>query len=290
MGAAAEKEWFYLSMGHRRGPVTKDEVCDLIAKRDIYIDSTKVWKHGMEEWVQLAEAKDFDSYIKKVKAVAAKADVRVREASAQPELDEDTVCRGASRGLFNMFFYVGWLLPLLIGVAVLSELQVLQVISRKFLTDYEWVRFFPLLCVSLALWAVTSSRMKHAGYSKKFGWTIFVPVLNLWTLFICLCTPRNFGRKKKIGKAAFAFLVFFLSATAVLALKLVPGLALKDLTPLVVNDKVTTFYENKTNMTNRLNQNVQDEANVEARREQMLKQKEADARNRNASMREKRGL
>ena len=51
MGKAVEKEWFYLTLGHRRGPVTFEEFCEKIATQEVYIDSTQVWKQGMKKIV-----------------------------------------------------------------------------------------------------------------------------------------------------------------------------------------------------------------------------------------------
>lgn len=290
MGLSTKHDWFYLSLGRRCGPVSKSELQALIENKEIYIESTKVWREGMEEWVELLHAKDFASYVKKLKAEARKADARVRQEAQTDELDEAILCRGATRGLFNVFFYVGWLLPMLVVVAIITELQVFQFLPVKVVNAHAWIGVLPLVASSIALWQVSASRMKHAGYSRMHGLTIFVPIWNIWTLLVCLCAPRNFGRKKKVDNVAvISFLVLFFFA-AVFLLGLVPGVKARDLSPFAVTEKVFELYEEQTQSRARYNEKVQHSASIESRREQMKQQKAAEEKARQKAMMDKRGL
>lgn len=256
MGATVEKEWFYLSLGHRRGPVTHADVCKMIEKQEVYIDSTQVWKHGMEQWVNLVDAKPFSGEIKKIRAAAAQVDARVRETSSSTGVDEDIVCRGSTRALFNVFFYVGWIVPLFLGVVVLAELQVHQLVAVSTVRSNVLLKSIPVLFFAIALWQMAATRMRHAGYSTKHALGVFVPIYNVWVLFICMFAPRNYMRKKKLGKAAFCYALLFLSLGAVIATGVIPGINLKTMSPIAVNESMTDFYKEKTNVTSRINQNA----------------------------------
>lgn len=58
-------EWFYARGDMQRGPVTEDELKDLI--RDGIISSeTRVWREGMSDWLPLSEVAELaDRYLKK---------------------------------------------------------------------------------------------------------------------------------------------------------------------------------------------------------------------------------
>lgn len=290
MAKKTKEEWFYLSLGHRRGPVTKDEIEQLIVSEDIYVDSTKVWREGMEKWVKLVESKDFASIIKKLRAEASKADVRVRNAAQGMDVDLEVLCRGVNRSFFNVFFYGLWLLPLLFGIVVITELQVFQALSRTLVEESGWIPLIPLIIVALIFVRMACSRMKNAGFSSGLGWTILVPVVNIWTILVCLCAPRNFGREKKPGWGSLGFLALLGAVVTVIVLGLVPGLKAKDVSPLAVNENMTIFYQDSTDFTRRYNNKQQEKAGSETQREQRMKQKEQQQREANRSMREKRGL
>ena len=290
MGVSTKHEWFYLSLGVRRGPVSKSELQTLIANQEVYIESAKVWREGMDEWVDLIHAKDFSSYIKKLKAEARKADVRVRQESQSDEVDEAILCRGATRGFFNVYFYIGWLVPMLLCVLIITELQVFQFLPVKVVNAHAWIGMIPLVASATGLWQLAASRMKNAGYSRTHGLTIFVPILNIWTFLVCLCAPKNFGRKKKVDNVAvMSFLVLFF-VTGVLLLGLVPNVKVKDLSPFAVTEGVFEMYEEKTQSRDRYKNKVQQSANVESRREQMKQQKAAEEKARQQRIMDKRGL
>lgn len=251
MGAEKEKEWFYMSLGHRRGPVTEDEVCRMIAKQEVYIDSTQVWKNGMTQWVSLADAKDFAPAIKKIKREVAAMDARVRESAATKGIDEDVVCRGIARGVFNFYFYIGWLAPLLVGVIFLTELQVFQLVEPISLKKHWWLMHFPVLLMLLATCKMCGFRMQHAGYSKAAGWGLLIPVYNLWTLFVCLFAPRNFKRRKKIGPSILVYVFLLLGVAAAMSPAVLPKLTLSNANPLAVNEDLQRFYKNTTNFESR---------------------------------------
>lgn len=274
MGATAEKEWFYLSLGHRRGPVSREDVCDMIAKQEVYIDSTQVWKHGMTQWVDLADAKPFAAPIKKIRAAAAQVDARVRETSSSTGVDEDLVCRGSTRALFNLFFYVGWVVPLFVGVVLLAELQVHQLVTVRTVRSSIWLQSIPVLLFAIALWQMAATRMRHAGYSPKHGLGVFVPIYNVWVLFICMFAPRNYMRKKKLGKPAFCYALFFIAVATSLTLGVIPGLNLKTLSPIAVNESLTNFYKEKASVVSRTNYNSAKAAQIKANSQG--KQKAAD--------------
>lgn len=244
----------------------------------------------MKDWARISDAKDFAPCIKKIRDAAIKAEARVQQAASSEGVDESVVCRGASRILFNIFFYVGWIVPLALSVAALTELQVNQVLDPELLRQRQWIQLIPLFVSVIVLWQMAASRLKHAGYSRARGLTIFVPVFNLWTFFICLCAPRNFARKKKLGRgAAVYFLIMLVFVSTIIAGWLL-GLKLKQFSPLAVNAQVTELYEDKTHFRDRYNKKIQQAKDVEANREQMQRQKEAEAKARNKAMLNQRGV
>ncbi|MFC4993081.1 DUF4339 domain-containing protein [Rubritalea tangerina] len=274
-----------MTLGHRRGPVTKDEFCDKIAKQEVFIDSTQVWKQGMTQWVNLAESKAFAADIKKIRSAASQADARVREETAVKDMDEDISCRGVSRALFNLFFYVGWLVPMMIGIVVLTELQVQQYLDPARYRTSVLLQLVPSILLMIAMWQMAASRMQHAGYSKAHGLGVFVPIYNLWVFLVCLFAPRNYSRRKKLGAAAFVYLFLMLGGLAASALIVVPKVGATSLSPLALTEGLTDFYKEKTNYTGRYNTNVAEAASSEARQEQMKKQKELQKQNSRGSLR-----
>ena len=145
MGTAVKKEWFYLTLGHRRGPVTFEEFCEKIVKQEVYIDSTQVWKKGMKQWVDLAEAKPFSATIKKIKSVASQSESQVREVATTNGGDDDLACCGSSRALFNVYFYIGWVVPVTLAIAILTELQVQQILSPVRASTSLFIQVLPML-------------------------------------------------------------------------------------------------------------------------------------------------
>lgn len=285
MGKVVEKEWFYLTLGHRRGPVTFEDFCEKITKQEVYIDSTQVWKKGMDQWVKLAEAKPFEDSVKKFRVVENQSDARVRDAEGAKGIDEDIVCRGASRALFNIYFYFGWLIPIALGIAILTELQVQQLLTPTRVSSSLFFQVLPLVILAIVTWQMAATRMQHAGYSKAHGLGVFVPIYNLWVYAICLFAPRNYGRCKKLGSGAIFYILLFGIAIAGSVLFLVPKMGLRNLSPLVLTENMTDFYKGKIGFNARYNAHAGEAASSKARQEQMKKQKEVEREQSKGSMR-----
>lgn len=271
MGKAVEKEWFYLSLGHRRGPVTSEEICHKIAKQEVYLDSTQVWKQGMKQWVNLAEAKPFDAEVKKIRAAAAQADARVISSIGTTGRDEDIKCSGVSRALFNLYFYFGWFIPVALAIAILTELQVYQILTPSRVSSSLFFKVLPLLALAVTTWQIAANRMQHAGYAKAHGLGVFVPVYNLWVYMICLFAPRNYGHRKKNGAGAIFYVLLFGVFTAGSGLFFWAKEGMKNLSPLSMTVNMTEFYKDKTGFTSRFNANASRDASSKARQEQMIK-------------------
>lgn len=285
MGEVVKKEWFYLSLGRRRGPVTHEDFCDKIVKQEIYIDSTQVWAQGMEQWVNLTDSKPFEVVINKIKSVASQADDQLQDASDTNNVDEDIACRGASRALFNVYFYFGWLIPAMLGIVILTELQVQQYLTPLRANSGLFFQSFPLILLAITMWQMAATRMKHAGYSKGHGLGVFVPGYNLWVYSICLLAPRNYKRHKKLGAGAFLYILLFGIGIAGSVLFLVPKIGAKNLSPLVVTESMTDYYKGKTSFTSRLNTNASKAASSKARQEQIKKQRKIEREQSKGSMR-----
>ncbi|PQJ28852.1 DUF4339 domain-containing protein [Rubritalea profundi] len=285
MGAAVEKEWFYLSLGRRHGPVTHEDFCDKIAKQEVYIESTQVWKQGMQQWVNLTDAKPFEATIKKIKSVASQADGRVQNAAGTNDVDEEIACRGASRALFNLYFYFGWLIPMSLGIVILVELQVQQYLTPTRASSSLFFQSVPLILLAITTWKIAATRMQHAGYSKVHGLGVFVPIYNLWVYFICLLAPRNYKRHKKLGAGVLFYILLFGIGIAGSVLFLVPKIGAKNLSALVITESMTDYYKGKTSFTSRLNTNASEAASSKARQEQMKKQREIEREQSKGSMR-----
>lgn len=290
MGSTTSKEWFYLYLGNRRGPVSMDDICRKVASHDIYIDSTKVWKEGMADWVRLSDAKAFAPYIKEIRAIATKAEARVQQAMSAEGIDEGVLCIGVSRVLFNVFFYIGWLVPLALSIALLTELQVFQLIKPETVHRSQWIPLIPLAISVIALWLMAAKRMQHAGYRSSLGLTVLVPVVNFWTLFVCLCAPLNYRRKKILGRGAVVYFLTLCLAAASLVGGALLSPKMVQYSPLAVSRQITEMYENKTHFQKRFKQKIKRAAEEKKRYEESLRKKEEQAKSRNRAMQEKRGM
>lgn len=269
MAAEQEKEWFYMSLGHRRGPVTKDEVCRMISKQEVYIDSTQVWKNGMTQWVKLADVKDFAPAIKKLKKEVADLDARVRDSSTHEGAEGDFISRGVSRPFFNLYFYLGWLVPMLVGVFILTELQVFQLIDPMSIERYWWLLHLPVFLVLFVTCQMCGYRMENVGYSRFQGLGLLLPLYNLWILFTCLFAPNNFRRRKKMGLSMLLYIFLFLGVGTVLSPAVLPKLKVAKVSPLAVNEMLQTSYKKETHFEARYKKRA---AIVDEEKEQREKQ------------------
>ena len=266
MAGTTDKDWFYLSHGHRKGPVSRDEIKELLLEKELFIESTQVWSEGMDDWVGIAESKHFSATVKQVLEAEAKAEEEVRHAATIKKDGDDETCRGASRGLFNMFFYVGWIFPLMIGVVLLSELQVHQFFTKEYVDNTWWCQVLPIFLVGLYLWQLAVSRMKHAGFKGWQGITLFIPIWNIWTLFVCLLTPQNFKRKKKLDLPALGYFVLFLVMVGIPFSGIIPSINRESMQPFAVKDSVTAFYNYHTNFKTRMRHNDEQARELDKKR------------------------
>ena len=78
LGAAnqpAPNEWYYVTNGARRGPMTAQTIKDLLNKKQIETD-TQVWRKGMPEWKPLRKSDLADLVAAEPPAISyVKADV-----------------------------------------------------------------------------------------------------------------------------------------------------------------------------------------------------------------------
>ena len=275
MSKEGDKKWFYMALGHRRGPVAFEDLREKIVKKEVVIESTQVWKQGMKQWINLADAKPFATTIKKITSVSTQAD-SINKAAATNDVDEDLICRGASRLLFNLYFYIGWLIPIVLAVVVLTELQVQQILSPVQVSSGLFFKWLPFILLAIATWQMAASRMRHAGYSRAQGLGVFLPLYNLWVFMVCLLTPRNYKRKKKLGAVVIIYLLMFGGVVAGCILVLVPKVGAQNLSPFVMTEKMTEYYKGKTSYSSRYNDNVSEAARAKARKEQLLKEKKEE--------------
>ena len=276
MSGAAENKWFYMSHGHRQGPVSRESLSQLLTNKELMIESTHVWCEGMKDWEKVEDSKQFASTIRSIREAAMQAEADVRHAASVKGVGEDALCRGATRGLFNLFFYLGWLVPFLIGIAITSELQVHRILSPEYVSDSWWCQFLPFFLVMIYLWQIAASRMKHAGYPAWLGATVFIPIWNIWTLLVCLCAPQNFRRKKKLGKRALGCFLLFVVMLGIPFSAVIPGLNTSTLAPVEVKDRITHFYKYSTGMNARMKKNDEKSSQAESRRKRIEEQKKLD--------------
>ncbi|MFC5051323.1 DUF4339 domain-containing protein [Rubritalea spongiae] len=277
MASREEKEWFYMALGHRRGPVTRDTLCEMLLNEELYIESTQVWREGMKEWEELADCKAFASTLKKVREAARQTEANVRHAASSDSKEEDLICRGASRALYNCFFYIGWTVPILIGVVILTELQVYQIIDVSTVVRNKLQYIVPLTLLLLALCQMSVSRMRHAGYPAWLGVTVFVPIWNFFIFFVCLFTPQNFKRKKRLGKAALAYFLLFLAMLALPFSGLFTGLNPQSVNLFSVTQGMIDAYKYQTSFSTRLKHSKEKAEAAEERRKE-LEEKEREER------------
>ncbi|MGJ8671920.1 GYF domain-containing protein [Rubritalea sp.] len=278
MAGTEDKEWFYMSLGHRRGPVTRENLSKMLLSEELFVESTQVWRDGMKEWEGLADCKAFASTLKKVRETAQKTEANVRHTRSSEAGDEDLTCRGASRALFNLFFYIGWVIPILIGVIILTELQVHQLLDPKTVIHNDLQYIIPIGLLLLVSCQIAVSRMRHAGYPAWLGATIFIPVWNLFVLFICLLAPRNFRIQKKLGKAAIGYLVLLLVMFALPFSGLLTGVTPQSANIFSLTDGISDSYKYQTSYSARINKNQSKSADAEARRKAMEESHENEGR------------
>ena len=278
MAGSEEKVWFYMLLGHRRGPVSYAEMSRMLVDEEIFMESTQVWREGMEEWQDLVDCKEFKPAIKKVREAAEKVEAKVRHAASTEGVSEDLISRGASRALFNVFFYIGWCVPVLLGIVIVTELQVLQLIDPVTVYKNNIQLIVPLVLLVVALWRVVVNRMKNAGYDAWLGHLIFIPVANLYTLFICLFAPQNYQRTKEFDKAVWGYGALFLLMVGLPFTGLVPNVTPQSLNPVSLTEGLDDTYKFHTSYRARLKKSQDKAFSAEERRKAMEKESQSKGR------------
>jgi len=99
-------EWFYARGDMQRGPVSEDELRDLI-NNGIIAAETRVWREGMEDWLPVSQVSELaDRFLKKAEESGAESDgaVETREdspASSASSSATDEVARRGSEPVFG---------------------------------------------------------------------------------------------------------------------------------------------------------------------------------------------
>lgn len=210
---SSKKQWFYLNLGQRRGPVSKEKLCDLIERKEIYYTDVQVWKEGMKEWLPVAQVRSFSPSIKKVEAAPVVHKGDSLEAKEMEYKEQDSYIGGLSRLGYNIYSYLGWAVIYLIGVILAKELVIYGVFDAANPEQMEWKSYVPWVLVGIVTLTLTASRMRNAGYAGTWSLGLLVPVLNLWVLLVSLCGPKNYRRRKRLGMAGMGYFFFCVCVT-----------------------------------------------------------------------------
>jgi len=165
----AKKKWYYIKMGHQRGPVSVNEMIDLIESDGIHLQEAKVWKNGMKEWLPIEKVRCFR---KAVKRLSPKMDFSADELEICEEKAKefDQHVRGVGRVLFNLYFYVGLILVYFVAVIALKELEVYNLLKAKTVSESPWVQYVPYVVLGLvSLWVVSLRTPKNYRIRKNLG-------------------------------------------------------------------------------------------------------------------------
>lgn len=289
MTKAENKDWFYLKFGQRRGPVTADVLCRLIKDRKLHSEETKVWKEGMDDWAKLTAIKPFSTVVEKLNPESVQSQSSLVGAEAVSKAaDSDMACRGVTRGLFSVLVYLGWVILILAAVAFLVELEVRRIVGVEMVG--QLLVWGPLVFSALMMLWLTCSRMRNAGYPKRYGWGLFIPVVNLWVLFVCLAGRRNYRVKKLIGAIGWLNVLVFCGVVVGGVLSPWPDYHISVLHPAELTKVIEAKYRTKTKASQRLLANQSKADAILQKRESEKQKKEAEKAERARKMREKRGL
>ncbi|SHK02758.1 protein of unknown function [Rubritalea squalenifaciens DSM 18772] len=207
-----KKQWFYLNLGQRRGPVSKEKLCELIERKEIYYSDVQVWKEGMKEWLPVSKVRSFAGSIKKV-STPSSSTVDTREAKERELREQDSHLGGLGRFGYNLYFYIGWPIVYMLGFIACKELQLYGVLDSSDPVQLAWVPYIIWGFVGLVTLIATASRMRNAGYAGSWCMGLLVPLLNLWILLISLCGPTNYRRRKRLGMGGLVFFMIFVGVT-----------------------------------------------------------------------------
>lgn len=209
---SSKKQWFYLNLGQRRGPVCKEKLCELIERKEIYYSDVQVWKEGMKEWLPITQVRSFAPSIKKVESTG-QVHVDTRDAKEIEYKEQDSYIGGLGRIAYNIYFYIGWTLVFFVGLILAKELQIYGVLETTNPQHMEWSSYVPWVVVGIVTLTLTASRLRNAGYAGTWCLGLLVPVLNFWVLLVSLCGPKNYRRRKRLGMGGLACFGFFIIAS-----------------------------------------------------------------------------
>lgn len=252
MAAPTKREWYYLAQDQRHGPLSLEEISKKVMAREVFPEDSHVWRQGMKDWEVLDTCKAFATVIKTLREREAAVDARAREAGSATSWDAGSDAVGISRGVFHFYVYVGWLIPMLLCVILLTELQVHGGAAVFKQIKPNFFSLIPLAVATLLMLKVAGERLNNAGYSKKMGLGLLVPIYNLWVLFLCLFAPAHYKQSKKFGAGAFGSFVFVGLYAAGIFLLVVPMLGAEKILPHNVGLGLETFYKGKSNFKGRV--------------------------------------
>ncbi|WP_018970735.1 DUF4339 domain-containing protein [Rubritalea marina] len=251
MAAPTKREWYYLAQEQRHGPLAIEEISKKVMAREIFPEDCHVWRQGMKDWEIMEQSKAFLPVVKQLHEREAATDARAREAAASTNWDNTMDAEGVTRGVFHFYMYVGWLLPMVLTVALLTELQVYGGKEVNKWMKPQVFSIIPFIITLLLFLKVSGQRLLNAGYSKKKSLTLLIPVYNIWPMILCYFAPSHFVTRKKFDFGAFWMLVILGLYSAGVAMFLVPRVGVEAISPLGVGPAVEKIYKEKTNYLGR---------------------------------------
>ena len=144
---------------------------------------------------------------------------------------------------------MGLILVYFVAVIALKELEVYNLLKAKTVSESPWVQYVPYVVLGLVSLWVVSLRMKNAGYSKKWGVALFIPIVNLWVLLVGLCAPKNYRIRKNLGLSGVLMLCLFIGVVTGSWVLSKEGEILE---PKALNKEVIEKYSSLTDLPGRI--------------------------------------
>ena len=258
-----KKQWFYLNLGQRRGPVSKEKLCELIERKEIYYSDVQVWKEGMKEWLPVSKVRSFAGSIKKV-STPSSSTVDTSEAKERQFKEQDSHLGGLNRFGYNLYFYIGWPIVYLFGLIAAKEMQIYDVINPNEPHQAQWLPFIPWILVAIVSLTATAARVRNAGYAGAWCLGLIVPILNLWVLLVSLCGPTNHRRRRRLGMGG---LVCFLVCVVITLGSIIINMGEYHLNVDGLKSRMMSYYASWTKLESRQNREYSERA-VEKQEEQ----------------------
>ncbi|HEX5790441.1 MAG TPA: GYF domain-containing protein [Luteolibacter sp.] len=217
-----QEAWYYSKSGERIGPVSHDELQQIILNGELHPGNDLVWKAGMETWKAVREMRDVFQFpqaatkpaetqpaaaTKPVAVTTTKSstsNIESPRAESEPRDVEDLEWPGARR---RVYILVTILLPMLCGAAApFAEKALTGALGAD---TTAMIGGGAALLLSILSIVVTFMRLNNLAMSRWWFLGFFVPLLNIWLWYRCFACPAGYASHKKLGKMGVLLAILY---------------------------------------------------------------------------------